>query len=148
VPRGGTRLGYSSHRDDERGFALVEVIVSAVIAVVAVIGLSYSFSVGRVQIDRFEVARAALAVAQERMERLSILSASHALLVARGAYHPDSPIPFQYKGAVGWIGWLVEWFDDPATSDTQDLKRVTVRITWTQNALNDTLRLSRLFPAR
>jgi type II secretory pathway pseudopilin PulG len=125
----------------DRGFALVEVMVSAVIAVLGVLGLAYSFSVGRVQVDRFEVARAALAVAQQRMELLSVLAGNASELTI--GQHPTSA--FVYDGASGGESWKVDWYDDPGATGTKDLKRVTVQVAWTQGALSDTVRLSRLF---
>lgn len=138
------RHGSAEHADrprTDRGFALTEVIVSAMIAVIAVLGLAYSFSIGRVQIDRFEVARAALAVAQQRMELLSVKPGSASDLNI--GQHAGSA--FVYDGAAGGESWRVDWFDDPGTTGTQDLKRVTVRVAWTQGALSDTVQLSRLF---
>src|SRR5215471_12167035 len=58
---------------DERGFSLIEVLVAGIVAVVAVMGLAYSFSTGRGMIDRYAAARDALAAAEQRMDRLSIL---------------------------------------------------------------------------
>lgn len=126
------------------GFALVEVIVASAIAVVAVLGLAYSFSVGRAQIDRFKIARVALATAQDQMERLTTLSPTDPSLTI--GEHPASPPTFVSDGVTLNQSWKVEWFDDPAISGSNDLKRVTVEIAWTQGPLSDALSLTRLFP--
>ena len=124
----------------------MEVVVSSVIAVTAVIGLAHTFSLGRSQIDRFEVARGALANAQKQMERLTVLPPSDPDLQI--GQHPATTIPFTYEGtSMGSESWAVAWFDDPGTAGANDLKRVTVEVLWTQGALTDTVRLTRLFPA-
>lgn len=126
------------------GFALVEVIVASVIAVVAVLGLAYSFSVGRAQIDRFKIARVALAANQDQMERLTTLPPGDPSLGI--GEHPGMPPTFTSEGVTLRQSWTVEWFDDPAVTGSQDLKRVTMLVAWTQGPLSDSLRLTRLFP--
>ena len=122
----------------------MEVVVAGVIAIIAALGLAYSFSVGRVQIDRFEVARAALAIAQQRMDSLSVLPASASAFSI--GMHPDPPIPFNFEGsALGTEIWEVQWVNDPATKSYNDLKRVSVSVVWTQGTATDSVRLSRLF---
>ncbi len=122
----------------------MEVIVASIIAIIAAIGLAYSFSVGRVQIDRFEVARTALAVAQQRLDSLSVLPASASAFTI--GTHPDPPIPFDFEGkSLGTETWEVRWFDDPTTPTFNDLKRVSVNVVWTQGTVTDSVRLSRLF---
>ncbi len=124
----------------------MEVIVATVVATIAVIGLAYSFSLGRSFIDRFEVARAALAEAQRRMETLVVAQVDSPDLTV--GTHPALPMPFSYEGrAMGSEIWTVTWFDDPGTiGTTQDLKRVTVRIQWPSGSITDSVSVTRLFP--
>jgi hypothetical protein len=122
----------------------MEAIVATVIATIAVIGLAYSFSQGRSLIDRFEVARAALGVAQGRMERLSFLPLDSDSLV-EGAY-PATPNDFVFEGrTLGTEGWRVEAFDDPATGGPNDMKRVTVTVSFATGSVGDSVVLRRLF---
>jgi hypothetical protein len=122
----------------------MEAIVATVIATIAILGLAYSFGQGRSFIDRFEVARVALGVAQARMERLSFLPlASDSLEV--GA-HPASPNPFVFDGRMlGTESWRVETADDPFTAETDDMKRVTVTVTFATGSVGDSVVLKRLF---
>jgi type II secretory pathway pseudopilin PulG len=134
-------------RNDERGFSLMEALVATVITVIAVIGLAHTFGMGRGFIDRFEVARSALAAAESRMEFLSALrSWSPELMIGD---HPAIPNPFVFGNPARTIGtetWRVEWFDDPVTPGTiQDLKRVTVVVRWTMAATADSVTFTRLF---
>ena len=46
-------------RGSESGFSLMEAIVATAIAVIAVLGLAYSFGQGRAMIGRYEISRAA-----------------------------------------------------------------------------------------
>jgi len=136
--------------DCERGFSLIEILAALVITVVAILGLAYSFSTGRTLIDRYAIARAALAEAQGRMEQLSLQA-------------PGSPdltigthsVVFLVNGAAaGTDRWDVEPVDDPidglggADPNPIDLKRVTVNVNFGFGAVSDTVRLSRLFPVQ
>ncbi len=130
---------------DQRGFSLMEVIVATIVATVAVIGLAYSFGMGRAFIDRFETGRVALAIVQAKMESLTVVPPGDPEL-ALGT-HPSSPIPFVWQGRqVGSESWTVAAFDDPGVAGSDDLRRVTVRVMWRVGALNDTVLISRLFP--
>jgi hypothetical protein len=134
----------TSDRVGENGFSLVEAITATVIATLAVIGLAYSFSQGRGLIDRFEIARAALGTAQARMERLTFLPLDSDSLV--DGSHPVTPNDFLFEGRViGSEAWRVEAFDDPTTSETDDMKRVVVSVRFQTGALQDSVTLSRLF---
>jgi len=133
----------------ENGFTLMEVIIALVITVIAVMGLAYSFSTGRTLIDRFAYSRAALGIAQGRMERLSMLSPSDVALSV-GLPHVSSTI---VNGQVFTERWTVQWVDDPidgtggADVNPNDLRRVTLDVYFQQGMLTDTLRLTRLFSA-
>src|SRR5437667_6718534 len=75
---------------NERGFSLVEALTAATISVIAVMGLAYSFGVGRGLVDRYEVARAALGEAQSQLEALTLLPVSDTSL-RLGYVAPLSP---------------------------------------------------------
>ena len=135
---------------DERGFSLVEVLVAGVVAVVAVMGLAYSFSTGRGLIDRYAAARDALAAAEQRMDRLSVLG-------LKSPGDPDlmpglhGPFPRPLDGnSTGTEEWTVTWVDDPADgtggadSNPNDYKQVTVDVRWMSGHLQDHVELSRI----
>lgn len=136
-------------RGREAGFSLMEVIVATVIATVAVLGLAYTFGMGRAYINRFATARAALAEAQARLETLAVLPPGSASLTL-GTHAAD----FTIDGALlGKTLWRVTGYDDPADgmgaadSKPVDLKRVVVVVSWQSGALTDSVRLERLYPA-
>ncbi len=115
-----------------------------VISIIAISALAYSFGVGRGLIYRFDVSRRAMGVAQARMEALGTLRANSDSLVF--GVHPSTPVPFLYNGvAVGTESWAVE-VPPPATPAANALKRVTVRIQWTQTGAADSLVYTRLVP--
>jgi hypothetical protein len=116
-------------------------MVATVIATVAVIGLAYSFSLGRGFINRFEMARAGLATAQQRLELLHETTDPTAMA---DSLHER---PFNHGGReAGVESWTVAWYDDPGTpGSSQDLKLVTVTVRWSMGGLADSVRLSRLF---
>src|SRR5689334_2363201 len=58
----------ASARDNQRGLGLFEVVAGTLIATIAVLGLAYSFGVGRGMIDRYQVARAGLGEGQLMMD--------------------------------------------------------------------------------
>lgn len=131
------------------GFSLIEVLVATVIATVAVVGLAYTFSIGRASIDRFATARAALAAAQGQLEILSTLPGTAPELTLSP---PDHTAPFLVAGEVrGEVHWTVVPYDDPADGPSDpnpfDLRRVTVEVTWTQGTMTDNVQLERLLPA-
>ena len=129
----------------------MEVVVATVIAVIAVVALAYSFGNGRGLVNRFEIARMALAAAQRRIEMLSagpIVSPDLTL----GRHPASGTLPVQVDGhVVVWEYWQVDAYDDPANgtaAGSMDLKRVTVKVSWSQTEPADTMSLVRLFPAR
>jgi type II secretory pathway pseudopilin PulG len=129
---------------DERGFSLMEALTAATIAVIAVMGLAYSFGVGRGLVDRYETARAALGEAQSQLEALTLVAKTDPTL-ALGYVSPLTP--FRYDGVtLGNENWRVVGYDDPMLSGTVDLKRVIVTVRWHQNAQTDSLSLERLCP--
>ena len=136
----------------ERGFSLVEAIAATAITTIAVLGLAYSFGVGRGLIDRFAVGRDALAAAQRRMEILSTINPQSSDLLPGN--HPAVPATIVLNGqATASEQWFVAWVDDPADNaggdpNPQDYKRVTVKIGYVVDGLSDTVRVSRLFLAQ
>lgn len=132
----------------QRGFSMIEAVVGAAMAVLAVVALAYSFSVGRGMMDRYEVARAALGAAQRRME---ILTTRPGASLIPGA---DSTLAFRYKGtSIGTEHWTVQWVDARVDclggadlDGPNDLKRVRVSVRWGSGYESDTLRLERVFP--
>jgi type II secretory pathway pseudopilin PulG len=138
----------------ERGFSLVEVMVAGIVAIVAVMGLAFTFSTGRGMIDRYAAARDALAAAEQRMDRLSILglkdpgNAELAALPPPGKLHGPFPRPLD-GNTTGTEEWTVTWVDDPADNaggdpNPNDYKQVTVDVRWTSGHLQDHVELSRI----
>lgn len=135
---------------DQRGFSLVEVVLATAIAVIAVVGLAYTFGIGRGLIGRYEIARAALGVAQARIESFAALPTAQVTPGTSGSAN------FVVKGEVmGLERWDCRWqdeaFDGLAGADADgpnDVKRVSVSVTWGAGASLDSVTASRLFPAQ
>jgi hypothetical protein len=128
---------------DERGMTLMEALTAVTISVIAVIGLAHSFGVGRAMVDRYEVARAALGVAQAQLETMATWPRADVQL-ALG--YRSSATPFVYQGAIrGSSSWTVTPWDSPALPGTADLKRVVVTVRWQHGARGDSLSLERLW---
>ncbi len=128
----------------ERGVGLMEVIVATVIATVAILALAYSFGTGRGLINRFEVARMALAAAQSRMEWLAT-QPPYGPDLAIGSHGPKNVV-VDGRG-VAQETWTVTAYDDPVNgAGQQDMKRVTVTESWGQGGPNERVQLTRLFP--
>ena len=133
-------------RLNERGFSLMEALTAATISVIAVLGLAYSFGVGRGLVNRYEVARAALGEAQSQLEGLQLVYAAdrNDATLAFGYVSPATP--FWYEGAtLGSSNWRVAAYDEPNLPGVQNLKLVTVTVRWTRNAQADSVSLERLW---
>jgi hypothetical protein len=121
----------------------MEALTAATVAVIAVMGLAYSFGVGRALVNRYEIARAALAEAQNQLEALTQYDVSDPVL-AIGYVAPLTP--FRYEGAqLGTQNWRVTAYDEPHLPGTANMKRVRVVVRWQQNARADSLTLERLW---
>ncbi|TMQ70267.1 MAG: hypothetical protein E6K80_09035 [Candidatus Eisenbacteria bacterium] len=139
-----TRIGPA-----EAGFTLIEALVASLIAVIAVMGLAFTFSAGRGMIDRYATARDALAATEQRMERLSILSLKDAgnADLAPGTH---GPLPRPLNGNMsGTERWTVTWIDDPVDNaggdpNPNDYKQVTVDVRWMSGAVQDHVQLTRI----
>ena len=128
---------------NERGFSLMEALTGATISVIAVLGLAYSFGVGRGLVNRYEVARAALGEAQSELEALQLLPPTDPAL-AIGTVGP--PTPFRYEGvALGSSSWRVLPYDEPHLAGAVNMKRVVVTVRWQRDAQPDSLSLERLW---
>jgi hypothetical protein len=128
---------------NERGFSLAEALTAATVSVIAVMGLAYSFGVGRGLVNRYEVARAALGEAQSQLEALQLAPRNDPSMTI-GYVSP--PTPFLYEGAtLGTSSWRVVAYDDPSLPGTVNLKRVIMTVQWTRNAQSDSVSLERLW---
>jgi prepilin-type N-terminal cleavage/methylation domain-containing protein len=139
----------------EDGFSLIEVMVATVIAVIAVMGLAHTFGTGRALINRYEVARDAVGVAQRELEVLGTVRLSSDSLNA-DVSQPVIP-PFSVKlndRQSGTVEWRSVWVDDPVDDpsgggpdpDPKDYRRVTVVVRWA-GAADDSVALSRFIMA-
>jgi hypothetical protein len=134
----------------------MEAIVATVIAVIAVLGLAYSFGQGRAMISRFQIARAALAAAQERLEILAVTPAGDSTLALGPGNTPGlHGRVFSIGGQpAGVVQWSVAAFDDPADGlaptdgNPFDLKQVTVTAQWTIGFNPGSVTLTRFFPTQ
>lgn len=123
--------------------------MATLVATIAVIGLAYTFSLGRGFVDRYGVARAAFGVAKARLESCGAVNPLSPDLVITP---PPHTAPFVLDGRViGQESWTVDWVDDPADGlvgagdpNGNDLKLVTVTVSYQQGALTDSVRLSRM----
>lgn len=147
----GPHLFAVRHQQREAGFSLMEVIVATVIATIAVVGLAYTFSLGRGFINRFEVGRAALAAAQGQMELIATSPIGDSL-VTIGPLHQSY---FLVGGSPrGTQRWVLGWRDDPADDsspvdpDTSDLRSATVTILFREGSVQDSVQLTRFLPAQ
>ena len=121
----------------------MEAITGATISVIAVLGLAYSFGVGRGLVNRYEVARAALGEAQAQLEALQLVSPLDPTM-AIGYVSP--PAPFRYEGmTLGSSSWRVVAYDEPSLPGPVNLKRVVVTVRWTRNTQSDSVSLVRLW---
>ena len=117
--------------------------MAATISVIAVLGLAYSFGVGRGLVNRYEVARAALGEAQSQLEALQLVSRGDPSMTI-GYVSP--PTPFRYQGAtLGTSSWQVLAYDDPTLPGPANLKRVVMTVRWTRDAQSDSVSLERLW---
>ena len=141
VPGSRTRLG-------ESGFSLMEAIVATVIAVIAALGLAYSFGIGRANVNRFETARVADARAQGRMEHLSMLMTHDpTILDLQAGLHPDTLLPFEFNGTVvGHEYWRIDTVPPAAPATIRPkMALLTVEVAWAMGGVADTARYTRLF---
>ena len=130
-------------RLNERGFSLMEALTGATISVIAVMGLAYSFGVGRGLVNRYEVARAALGEAQSELEALHLLPMGDP---AMAIGYASPPTPFRYEGiSFGTSSWRVLPYDEPSLPGPVNLARVVVTVRWQQDAHTDSVSLERLW---
>lgn len=128
---------------NQRGFSLMEALTAATVAVIAVMGLAYSFGVGRALVNRYEIARAALAEAQNQLEALTQVLPNDPVLAVGYA---SPPTPFRYEGvALGAQNWSVQAYDEPNLPGTVNMKRVRVVVRWQQSSRADSITLERLW---
>jgi hypothetical protein len=127
---------------------LFEVIAGTVIATLAVLGLAYTFGVGRGLINRYEVARCALGEAQHMVDSLSIVPVGSLSAGSRN---------FEVGGKVaGMTHWTLTPVDDPldgtasstpADPNPVDYFKLTVEVDWGLGVLADRLQLTRIVSA-
>jgi type II secretory pathway pseudopilin PulG len=141
--------GRGEHRQGGLGFTLTEVLVALLITVLAVMGLAHTFGIGRGLIDRYATARAAMGVAQSRMEvlRMESLKSLANPDLDPAVTHPVTAVVLDGRVS-GQETWTVEWVDDPAIAGSQDYKRVRVTVSWTQAGIADSVELKSIFLAR
>jgi type II secretory pathway pseudopilin PulG len=139
-----------SQHDDVSGFSLIEVMAATVVATIAVVGLAYTFGMGRGFINRYETDRAAAAAAQGQIELIAASPANDTLVTLDELHMSYFIVDSSIRGTERWI---VRWIDDPADGtgngdpDPSDLRQATVTVVFRQGALLDSVRMTRLLPA-
>ncbi len=125
---------------------MFEVIAGTLIATLAVLGLAYSFGVGRGLIDRYDLARRAMGRARLLVDSLTTVTPSSL---------QDGNQPFWVDGVqAGTAYWTITNVDDPVDQSSPidptpvDEKRILVRLGWGAAGSMDTLALTRLVVAR
>ncbi len=127
----------------EAGFSLIEALTASVIAIIAIVGLAYTFGIGRGMVNRYEIARAALGQVQSRVELLSVLPASSESL---NVGYASPLLPFDYEGSHrGDLWWHIAAYNPPGIPGTTNLRRATVCVRWQTGSLSDSVMLDRLF---
>jgi hypothetical protein len=127
--------------DDARGIGLFEVIAGTLIATLAVLGLAYSFGVGRGLIDRYQVARAAMGEAQKMADSLAAEPPASLASGSETFWLAGQPL--------GTTSWIVTHVDDPGDNvpsdpNPYDMNRLSILVTWQLGGSTDTLGLTRL----
>lgn len=130
---------------DERGIGLAEVVASTLIATLAVIGLAYSFGIGRGLIDRYQVARLALSRAQLLVDSLGTRRPGELLNGSQPFWLPGNAPP-------GIETWVITPVDDPidgtqamGTDDQPvDLQHIHVVVSWRLGGAVDSMGLDRI----
>jgi hypothetical protein len=129
----------------ESGIGLIEVMAATLVATLAVVGLAYSFGIGRGLIDRYAVARRAMGRAELVIDSLSTISPT---LVHSGSE------PFWAEGIqAGSTSWAVTPVDDPADGirspadpnadpNPVDMKRIVVTVAWNLGGSSDELAMT------
>jgi hypothetical protein len=127
----------------EVGFSLMEAIVATVIAVIAVVGLAYTFGLGRSFINAFEVRRMADMKAQGCMEWLGTLPAGSPDLAV--LTHQSQPFTFDGR-PIGSMVWRVEHatFPHVPSSVGNRLLLVSTSVSWTLGGMADSVVYTRM----
>ncbi len=134
------------------GFSLMEVVVATVIATVAVVGLAYTFGLGRGFINQYEIGRAAAAQAEGQIELIAATSAGDTLVKIGPPQHMSY---FLVAGKIcGTQRWMLRWIDDPADGtypadpNPNDLRQATVTVSFMNGSIPDSVQVTRLLPAQ
>jgi len=129
----------------------MEVLVATVIATIAVVGLAYTFGMGRGFINQFEVGRAAEAAAEGEMDMMAGTPASDTL-VEIGRLHMSSfMVGCKNTGNQRWMLGLVDDTADSvgeAAPNPNDLRPATVTVLFRHGSLPDSVQVTRLLPAQ
>lgn len=158
--------------DDDAGFSLVEVLVAAAILVIALAGTLQAMLGSMTTVRVARERQQAVAVANEVLERARTVASTSVAMRSGSAELPGStvdpdgtgPIPaetvlhsttgaitgseFHFTAAPLTVRTWVTWYDDPTlTTSTQDLRRVTVTVTWPHDGRTETVRASTLVSA-
>jgi len=124
---------------------LAEIVAATLIATLAVVGLAYSFGVGRGLIDRYQVARRAMGRAQLVVDSL--------VTVPPLALNSGSQTFWTGYPTSGITRWTISWVDDPIDRtagssppdlNPNDMKRILVEVSWQIASARDTLRMTRI----
>lgn len=128
-------------RAGPEGFSLLEVMVAAAMLAVAVIGTGHLFVMAQGDLEGDEWVRAALQIAQNKVEELRSLQWTHQDLTAQpdgGSSHwdPGNPRSLDDQGTqdpgddlVGFVRWTVVSLDDPLNGQgVEDYRLLRVEV--------------------
>lgn len=112
-----------------KGFTLLEVIISMVVVVVGLVLISQAFSVSLHAVGVSDKATLVKMLAEQQIAQLEMQSFSN-LQSTNGNFSPDHS--------------EITWQEDVANTSLSNLKQVTLTISWTENNATQSLVITKL----
>jgi prepilin-type N-terminal cleavage/methylation domain-containing protein len=116
---------------NNHGYTLIEVMVSATLLAIIVLGTVQYFTLSRWQVEKGIRAQLAWANMASRMEKAVDLG-YEALLDSM----PETSVPLLLNGIQGYRTTIIDWVDDstdglaPTDTDVPDYLNVTIKFAW------------------
>jgi prepilin-type N-terminal cleavage/methylation domain-containing protein len=120
-------------RDPEQGFTLVELLTAIFILALVVIGVAYTLTASRGFVDRFSVARAAMARVEQRLEELQYPASAADTVPGAHVSTLAPPLAGNITGQERiYVSYVNDPTDDsPSDPNPNDFKQIRVTVTWT-----------------